>query len=77
MADKNAKAQKSVAGKYFVDTNCVSCGQCVDIAGDFFMDDSDAGGIYVKAQPSKDDDISLCEQALSACPVDAIGNDGE
>ncbi len=32
MANKNAKAIKNVAGQYYVDTSCISCGQCVDIA---------------------------------------------
>ena len=76
MADKTKKAVKNVAGKYFVDTNCISCGQCIDIAGDFFVQGSD-GEVYVKAQPATDETIELCEQALSNCPVEAIGNDGE
>jgi ferredoxin len=76
MADKTAKAAKNVDGKYYVDTNCISCSQCVDIASDFF-DESLEGGFYVKAQPESQDDIALCEQALSNCPVEAIGNDSE
>jgi len=76
MADNTAKAEKNVDGKYYVDTNCVSCGQCVDIAGNFFVENPE-GGIYVKAQPESADDVALCEQALSNCPVDAIGNDGQ
>ena len=76
MADKNAKATKNVAGKYYVDTNCISCGQCIDIASDFFEEDGD-GGFCVKAQPSTDEGVAVCENALSNCPVDAIGNDGE
>lgn len=70
------KSAKNVAGKYYVDVNCVSCRQCVDIAGDFFAEDKD-GGAYVKAQPSSQDGVALCEQAISNCPVEAIGNDGE
>ena len=75
MADKSSKVAKNVAGKYYVDTNCVSCSQCADIAGDFFTEDS-AGGYYVKVQPNSAEGAALCEQALSNCPVDAIGNDG-
>ena len=76
MADKNAKSEKNVAGRYYVDTNCISCGQCVDIAGDFFAEDEDGGGMYVKAQPVSEAEITTCEEALSSCPVEAIGNDG-
>jgi ferredoxin len=75
MADKNSKAAKNVSGKYYVDTNCISCGQCVDIAGDFFKEDA-GGGVYIKAQPTSAEDIALCDQASSNCPVEAIGNDG-
>ena len=75
MADKSIKTAKNVAGKYYVDTNCISCGQCVDIAGYFFTEDKD-GGMYVKAQPQSAESVALCEQALSNCPVEAIGNDG-
>ena len=76
MADKNAKATKNVYGKYYVDTNCISCTQCIDVANDFFAEDLD-GGVYVKAQPDSAEDVALCEQALSNCPVEAIGNDSE
>lgn len=75
MADKSIKMAKNVAGKYYVDTTCVGCGQCVDIAGDYFAEEN--GEMYVKAQPTTDEGKALCEQALSSCPVESIGNDGE
>ena len=75
MANKDAKANLSVAGKYYVDTNCISCGQCVDISNNFFTENQD-GGIYVKEQPQSEGDLALCEQALTNCPVEAIGNNG-
>ena len=74
MADKNSKIANNVAGKYYVDTNCIGCGQCIDLAGDFFAE-TDALA-YVKVQPVSDEDFEACEQALGSCPVDAIGNDG-
>jgi ferredoxin len=75
MANKNSKAAKSVPGKYYVDTNCISCGQCIDIAGDFFKEDTN-GGAYVMVQPTTSEGTALCEQAVANCPVEAIGNDG-
>jgi len=77
MADKNSKAAKNVAGKYYVDTNCISCGQCHDIAADFFVEDGDTGLYYVVKQPTTPEMDALCEQAKAACPVEAIGDDGE
>ncbi|MDR1057480.1 MAG: ferredoxin [Coxiellaceae bacterium] len=77
MADRNAKSANNVPGKYYVDTKCISCGQCVDIAGSFFSEDKNGGMyVYVKVQPNTASEIALCEQALSNCPVEAIGNDG-
>lgn len=75
MADKNSKASKNVIGSYYVDTNCIGCCQCVDYAGDFFVQDIN-DGVYVKNQPILEKDIELCERALTACPVESIGNDG-
>lgn len=76
MSDKTSKNASNVTGKYYVDTNCIGCGQCIDIAGDFFVETPDAG-VFVKVQPVNQADIDLCEQALANCPVEAIGNDGD
>jgi ferredoxin len=75
MANKNSKSAGNVSGKYYVDTNCIGCGQCVDTAFDFFSEGSD-GNMYVKAQPTSKESIELCEKALADCPIGAIGNDG-
>jgi len=75
MADKNSKSSNNVNGKYYVDNSCIGCGQCVDTACDFFAQ-ADDGMAYVKKQPLNNDDIILCEQACSNCPVEAIGNNG-
>ena len=75
MADKTSKNASNAAGKYYVDSNCIGCGQCMDIAGDFFAETPDTG-VFVKVQPVEQKSIDLCEQALANCPVEAIGNDG-
>jgi ferredoxin len=77
MADKNAKHQKNAKGKFYVDNNCIGCGQCRDLAPDFFIEDPDNGMIYVGKQPTSEGDIKLCQEALQNCPVEAIGEDGE
>ena len=74
MADKNSKHEKNVAGKFYVDTGCISCGQCVDIASDYFAEDN---GMYVKIQPTDVAGENLCQEAVEVCPVEAIGSDGE
>ena len=75
MADKNLKGAKNIDGKYYIDNTCISCAQCVDLAGDYFSEDAQ-DGFYVKAQPTTDEGMTLCEKALFNCPVEAIGNDG-
>jgi ferredoxin len=30
----------------------------------------------VHKQPTTDDDVALCQEALEGCPVEAIGDDG-
>ena len=77
MADLENKAPENVAGKFYVDMEeCIACDACIAEAEDFFVM-SDEGYAYVKVQPTDDDGIELCESAMDACPVDAIGDDGE
>jgi ferredoxin len=77
MADKENKQELSVAGKYYVDTECIDCDVCRQTAPDNFKANEDDGYSYVFAQPTSDEQVEQCEEALEACPVEAIGNDGE
>ncbi|MFZ4713859.1 MAG: ferredoxin [Bacteriovoracaceae bacterium] len=77
MAQKTAKFSDNVNGKFYVDDQCIACDACVVEAPKFFiMNDSD-GHAYVMKQPMTPEEIKECENALAACPVEAIGNDGE
>lgn len=77
MAQKSAKFADNVSGKYYVDDQCIACDACVVEAPKFFvMNDSD-GHAYVKLQPTTPEEFKDAENALAACPVEAIGNDGE
>jgi len=77
MANKNTKTPKNVAGKYYVDDSCISCGQCREIAPDNFAEDAGSGMMYVQKQPATAEAATACENAVESCPVSAIGNDGE
>ena len=79
MADKKNKYKENQKGKYFVDDTCISCDACHGEAPEFFVQatDDQTGHSYVSKQPETPEDIAKCENALSACPVNAIGNDGE
>jgi len=76
MADLENKATENVAGKFYVDMEeCIACDACVSEAEDFFVMGEDYA--YVKVQPTDDDGVEACENAIDACPVDAIGDDGD
>jgi ferredoxin len=76
MANKNSKYTSNVLGKYYVDKSCIACDACTGIANEFFKMNDDEGHAYVYNQPDNKEDYALCEEALEACPVLAIGNDG-
>lgn len=74
MADKNARRDGNVAGSWYVDENCISCGLCVEEAPvNFEMDDD--GLAFVKKQPADASEIEASTSALENCPADSIGND--
>ncbi len=76
MADKNNKFPDNVTGKYFVDDQCIACDACNVEAPDFFGMNEEEGHAFVKKQPKTPAEIENCENALSSCPVEAIGNNG-
>ena len=76
MADVNDKYSDNVDGSYYVDEQCIACGVCPNEAPDNFEMSDDGSHAYVYKQPEADDEKSASEDALQACPVDAIGNDG-
>lgn len=77
MADKSAKFDQNVAGKYYVDDQCIACDACVVEAPAFFVMNDEEGHAYVAKQPKTDQELEECENALSSCPVEAIGRDGD
>ena len=77
MADKNDKRPESVAGKFYVDSQCIDCDLCRETAPDFFTRQDDGGYSYVFKQPTDPAGIDKCMEALEGCPVDAIGKDGD
>ncbi|MSR75884.1 MAG: ferredoxin [Planctomycetes bacterium] len=76
MADKSNKFADNVVGKFYVDKECILCSLCVDIAPDQFKESDEGDHDFVYAQPTTQEDIEKCLDALKQCPVDAIGEDG-
>lgn len=61
-------------GDYFVNSDCIGCESCADIAPDHFAmkDKGDESIAYIKRQPKTDDERELCGDAKESCPADAI-----
>lgn len=76
MADKNHRFPMNLPGRYFVDDQCIACDACCVEAPRFFAMNDNDGHAFVKLQPVSPEDIKEAENALAACPVEAIGNDG-
>jgi len=75
MAFVKDKLPDNVPGKYYVDRQCIDCDVCRDTSPGNFRRNDENGYSYVYKQPSTPEEIELCEEALNACPVEAIGDD--
>lgn len=76
MADKNLKNPENVPGKYYVDSTCIDCDLCRNIAPAFFARHDEGGYSYVFKQPETPEEIAQAEEAKTSCPTETIGNDG-
>jgi ferredoxin len=77
MADKANKYSDNVAGKYYVDNQCIDCDLCRETAPANFNRNSDGGYSFLSKQPGTAEEESQCKDAKEGCPVEAIGDDGE
>ena len=70
MARTDLRHPDNAEGEWFVDTRCIDCGTCRDIAPDVFADRG--GQSIVSRQPSVDGDLGGW-LAAQACPTMSIG----
>jgi ferredoxin len=77
MANKADKWANNVLGKFYVDQQCIDCDLCRETAPAFFTRNDEGGHSYVNKQPTTEEEIALCMEALEGCPVEAIGEDGD
>jgi len=75
LADSGSKWPQNKEGQFFVDDQCIACDACVVEAPKFFVMNDEDGHAYVALQPSSEEEIKNCLEALEACPVEAIGRD--
>ena len=75
MAAKEDKYEDNVKGKFYVDTECIDCNLCRELAPENFTNLGD-GYSYVYKQPENQGEADTCLDAMENCPVEAIGDDG-
>ncbi|MEJ2368237.1 MAG: ferredoxin [Acidobacteriota bacterium] len=77
MADKELKVEENTPGRWYVDENCIACDSCCAIAPDNFKMMDDGSYAFVFKQPENEEEEQACIDAQAACPVEAIGDDGD
>ena len=76
MAEKHKRLPENIPGKYYIDSECINCGLCVEIAPKHFKQDDDRNIQYVISQPSLPSEEFRMKEAIDSCPTEAIGDDG-
>lgn len=76
MAEREAKYPENIAGKFYVDDQCIDCDVCRETAPKNFKREENNGYSFVYKQPETPEEEVECKDAMESCPVEAIGNDG-
>ncbi len=71
MADRSARHPENIPGEFFVDTRCIDCDQCRQIAPRVFR--AHRGQAIVYRQPETEHDLRRAQMALVTCPTASIG----
>jgi len=71
MADHRKQVPENVPGDFFVDSTCIDCDACRQIAPAVFGEAAETS--FVKAQPLTSDNRRQALQALLSCPTGSIG----
>src|SRR2546423_3589220 len=72
MANLALRLPENVPGDFFVDSTCIDCDACRQIAPATFGDDGDYSVVH--HQPETDDEVRRAMMALVACPTASIGS---
>jgi glyoxylase-like metal-dependent hydrolase (beta-lactamase superfamily II)/ferredoxin len=74
MADPRKKLPLNVEGEFFVDSTCIDCDACRQIAPGTFAEGDDAS--FVQSQPIDEPQRRQAFRALLSCPTGSIGTTG-
>jgi ferredoxin len=75
MANPKKRVPENVPGDFFVDSTCIDCDACRQIAPSTFGEAAETS--FVKARPVANADRRRALQALLACPTGSIGCIGD
>lgn len=71
MANLQQRLPENVPGDFFVDSTCIDCDTCNELAPTIFRDHGDQSSVY--HQPESADEVTLAMMALVSCPTGSIG----
>jgi glyoxylase-like metal-dependent hydrolase (beta-lactamase superfamily II)/ferredoxin len=71
MAELSKKLTGNAPGEFYVDSSCIDCDLCRQIAPDIFREAGD--GSVVRRQPATSSETLRAEMALVTCPTASIG----
>jgi glyoxylase-like metal-dependent hydrolase (beta-lactamase superfamily II)/ferredoxin len=71
MATVSKRLKTNVEGNFFVDSTCIDCDTCRQLAPATFVEDGDYSAVFHQPETSKNELAAY--QALIACPVGSIG----
>lgn len=72
MASLQQRLPENVPGDFFVDSTCIDCDTCSQLAPSIFRDHGDQCSVY--HQPESSDETQKAMMALVACPTGSIGS---
>ena len=71
MADQAKRLSTNIDGNFFVDSTCINCDTCRQLAPASFVENGEYSSVY--RQPNGERERYQAYQALLACPVGSIG----
>lgn len=72
MANPKLRLPENIEGSFFVDSTCINCDTCRQLAPKVFRDHGEQSSVY--RQPAAQKDIDLARMAIIACPSGSIGS---
>lgn len=71
MANVERRLPENVPGDFFIDSSCINCDTCSELAPETFRDHGDQSSVY--RQPKTPEQTRLALMSLVACPTGSIG----